>query len=61
MMNIRPIKTEADYDWALAEIGRYFYVEPEPGTPESRRLDVLAGLIKYMRAWLGPLACPIPW
>ena len=23
-MNVRPIKTEADYDWALKEIARYF-------------------------------------
>jgi HTH-type transcriptional regulator / antitoxin HigA len=44
-MDIRPIRTEADYDWALREIGRYFDVQPEPGTPEADRFDVLASLI----------------
>jgi HTH-type transcriptional regulator/antitoxin HigA len=44
-MDIRAIRTEADYDWALKEIERYFENEPEPGTPEADRFDVLASLI----------------
>jgi len=36
-MNMRPIKTEADYDWALKEIARYFDVQPKPVTAESDR------------------------
>ncbi len=44
-MNIRPIRNEVDYDWALAEIGQYFDNEPREGTPEADRFDVLATLI----------------
>jgi HTH-type transcriptional regulator/antitoxin HigA len=44
-MNIRPIKSEADYDWALKQIERYFEKEPQPGSPEADRFDVLAALI----------------
>lgn len=44
-MDIRPIKTEADYEWALKEIARYFDREPEPGTKDADRFDVLADLI----------------
>ena len=46
-MDIRPIATEADYTWALAEIEPYFENEPEPGTPEAARFDVLAALIEH--------------
>lgn len=45
-MDIRPIKTEDDYNWALAEIAPYFEHEPEPGSPDGDRFDVLAGLIE---------------
>ncbi len=56
MKNIRAIRTEADYDWALAEIERYFLKEPEPGTPAAERFDVLAALIEPMRRSIGPLS-----
>ena len=46
MENIRPIRTEADYDWALAEIAPYFSNEPRTGSAEADRFDVLAGLIE---------------
>jgi len=42
---VRPIRTEADYDAALREIDAYFECEPEPGTLEADRFDVLAALI----------------
>ena len=42
---IRPIRSEADYDAALEEIERYFENEPEPGTPEADRFDLLALVI----------------
>ena len=45
MQNIRPIRTEADYDWALAEIAPYFDEVPAEGTQEADRFDVLADLI----------------
>lgn len=45
-MDIRPIRTEEDYDWALGEIETYFVDVPEPGTPAADRFDVLADLIE---------------
>ena len=45
-MDIRSIKTEADYDWALLEVAQYFECEPAPGTPEAERFDVLSTLIE---------------
>ena len=32
-MDVRPLATEADYDWALGEVGAYFDRQPAPGTP----------------------------
>ena len=40
-MDVRPLKTEADYDWALAEAGKYFASEPARGTPEGDRFEIL--------------------
>lgn len=50
MRDIRAIRTEADYDWALSEIEHYFKREPEIGTPEAERFDVLASLIESYEA-----------
>ena len=44
-MDIRPIHDEADYDAALAEVDQYFVNEPEPGSPEGDRFEVLLALI----------------
>ena len=44
-MDVRPIETAADHDWALREIEPYFEREPMPGTPEADRFAVLAALI----------------
>jgi len=59
MMEIRPIKTEADYEAALAEIETLF--EAELGTPESDRLEVLTTLVEaYEEAHYAiPLPDPI--
>lgn len=46
MENIRPIRTEDDYNWALAEIEQYFEKEPEAGSEAADRFDVLATLIE---------------
>lgn len=45
-MDIRPIRSQADLDWALAEISQYFDNQPKKGTPEADRFDVLADLIE---------------
>lgn len=57
-MDIRPIRTEADYDAALKEIGAYFEREPEPGSPEADRFDVLAALIGAYEQKHWPIAAP---
>jgi HTH-type transcriptional regulator/antitoxin HigA len=57
-MDIRPLATEADYDWALAEIARYFDVEPAPGTLDAARFDVLAALIGHYEATHWPIEAP---
>ena len=43
-MEIRPIKTEADYEAALKEIEGLF--DSEPGTPEGDRMDILITLVE---------------
>jgi HTH-type transcriptional regulator/antitoxin HigA len=43
---IRPLHYEADYDAALKEIERYFENEPQLGTPEADRFDLLALIIE---------------
>ncbi len=43
-MDIKPIKTEADYQEALREIEHLF--DTQPNTPEGDRLDVLATLVE---------------
>ena len=43
-MEIRPIKTEADYQATLEEIDRLF--DAVPNTPESDRLEVLITLVE---------------
>ena len=55
MKNIRAIRTEADYDWALAEIEQYFLKEPELGTAAADRFDVLAALIEAYEAKHWPI------
>ncbi len=60
MRNIRPIRNEADYDWALKEIERYFEREPKRGTPEADRFDVLAMLISAYEAKRWPIDAPDP-
>lgn len=59
-MDIRPIKTEADYDWALKEIEQYFDHEPEMDSPESQRFDVLASLIEHYESQAWPIDLPDP-
>jgi HTH-type transcriptional regulator/antitoxin HigA len=58
MKNVRPIRNEADYNWALKEIEPYFVREPEPGSPEGDRFDVLAALIEGYEAKRWPIDPP---
>ncbi|RWC84449.1 MAG: type II toxin-antitoxin system HigA family antitoxin [Mesorhizobium sp.] len=60
MENIRPIKTEADYDWAIGEITKYFENEPEIGSLDGDRFDVLATLIEAYENKHYPIEAPDP-
>jgi HTH-type transcriptional regulator/antitoxin HigA len=60
MENIRPIKTETDYEWAIKEVARYFEDQPEPGTPDGDRFDVLATLIEAYEDAHYPISVPDP-
>ncbi|MBI3154337.1 MAG: hypothetical protein HYZ20_02915 [Burkholderiales bacterium] len=59
-MDIRPIRTEADYRAALAEVAPLFDREPEPGTPQGDRFDVLVTLIETYERQHFPIAAPDP-
>lgn len=45
-MEIRPIRTQGDYEEALAEISELMEQEPAPGTDAFDRLDVLVTLVE---------------
>jgi phage-related protein len=47
-MEIRPIHTDADCKAALCEVSAYFDNEPEPGTPDGDRFDVLLTLVDFI-------------
>jgi len=55
-MQIRPIKTETDYQAALAEIEQLF--DAVPGTPEGDRLEVLTTLVEVFEK--NHYAIPLP-
>jgi HTH-type transcriptional regulator / antitoxin HigA len=59
-MDVRPLKTEADYDWALAETGKYFASRPARGTPEGDRFEVLLALIENYESHHHVMATPEP-
>ena len=44
MADVEPIRTEADYETALARIDAL--MDAEPGSPEGRELDVLVALVE---------------
>jgi len=53
--SVCPIRTDADYRAALAEIERYFENEPEPGTPEADRFDLLALILENYESKKWPI------
>lgn len=57
-MDIRPLKTEADYQAALKEIETLMHATEE--TPEGDRLDVLVTLVEAYEARHYPLDLPDP-
>ena len=58
MTDLKPIRTEQDYESALAEIGRLWGAGS--GTVEGDRLDVLATLVEAYEAEHHPMDPPDP-
>ena len=56
----RPIRTEAEYKAALAEIERFFDREPAKGTAEADRFNLLALLIEAYEERRHPIGPPYP-
>lgn len=57
-MNIRPVKTEADYHAALEEIDRLF--DAAPDTPEGDKLEILTTLVEAYESKYYPIPAPDP-
>ena len=57
-MDVRPIRTEAEYDSALSEIERL--LDAAPGTPDCDKLEVLAILVEAYEAEHHPVPLPDP-
>ncbi|SOE63530.1 hypothetical protein SAMN05414139_02326 [Burkholderia sp. D7] len=54
-MDIRPLHTKDDHRAALAEVSELVDLDPEAGTPEGDRLDVLSILVERYEAGHGSL------
>ena len=59
-MNIRPIRTKKDYKVALRDLSAYFDNEPEPGTEEGDRFEILATLVEAYETRHFPIEAPDP-
>ena len=59
-MEIRPVRTEADYRAALREVSALFDREPEPGSPEGDRFEILLTLLETYEARHFPVDLPDP-
>jgi len=57
---VRPLRSEADYEAALADIEQYFEKEPKVGTPEADRFDLLALVIEDYEKKHWPIDPPDP-
>ncbi len=59
-MNIRPIKTEADYDATLKRIDVLMDLDPEIGSPDGDELEVLAILVDKYEEKYWAISTPDP-
>ena len=59
-MDIQPIRTESDYKAALKKVSVLTEADPEPGTPQGDRLDILATLVQAYEARHVPIGAPDP-
>lgn len=60
MIDVRPLRNENDYDWALAEIARYFDDPPDVASADGDRFEVLATLIEAYEDRHYPISAPDP-
>jgi HTH-type transcriptional regulator / antitoxin HigA len=58
MMDIRPIKNDADYRAALHEVEQLMLAQPD--TPDDEKLDVMVTLIEAYEAKHFPMDLPDP-
>ena len=59
-MDIRPIRSKADYKAALKEISALMEADPPPGTADGDCLDVLVTLVQVYEARHVPISPPDP-
>jgi len=59
-MNIRPVRTEVDYQNALRELEAYFENEPALDSEEGDRFEILATLVEAYEAKHYPIELPDP-
>lgn len=59
-MNIRPIRTHQDYEAALREASYFFDHEPEPGTEDGDRFEILLTLVEAYESKHYPMESPDP-
>jgi HTH-type transcriptional regulator/antitoxin HigA len=58
MMDIRPIRNDADYRAALNEVEQLMFAQPD--TPDGEKLDVMVTLIEAYEAKHFPMDLPDP-
>ena len=58
MADIRPIRTEADYEQVLAEIAALMNRDPGSDTPEGERLELLSLVVKDYEEKHYPIPAP---
>ena len=56
MVTVNPIRSEADFDVAVARLGEIFFAEP--GTPEGDEREVLSALVEAYDAEHYPIGPP---
>ena len=59
-MNIHPIRTKADHKRALREVSAYFDNQPEPGSEDGDRFEILLTLLEAFEAKHFPIEAPDP-
>ena len=58
MADTRPVRTEADYEAALARIDEI--MDADPNSPDARELDVLVDLVELYESRHEPMGHPDP-